>query len=124
MKRTALPLVLLLALAVAPIAFAQNASVKADKAKLDSAQKVYKASKATLAKKPKNAVLKKKCGAATAAYGTAMMTTLTLPPREKYVGALHLYREALTYDPKNEEALKNKKLIEDIYKSMGRPIPK
>ena len=37
--------------------------------------------------------------------------------------ALKYYREVLKADPKNEEALKNKKQIEDIYESMGMPIP-
>lgn len=52
------------------------------------------------------------------------MVSPPLAPRVKYPKALKLYAEVLKVDPKNAEAAKNKKMIEDIYKSMGRPIPK
>lgn len=52
-----------------------------------------------------------------------LMFEAGLPPREKYRPALKYYRKVLEADPKNEEALKNKKQIEDIYESMGLPIP-
>lgn len=57
------------------------------------------------------------------AAGNYLMFEAGLPPREKYRPALKYYREVLKADPKNEEALKNKKQIEDIYESMGMPIP-
>ena len=57
------------------------------------------------------------------AAGNYLMFEAGLPPKEKYRPALKYYREVLKADPKNEEALKNKKQIEDIYESMGMPIP-
>ena len=92
-------------------------------AKLTSLKKVQIQAKAAFDKNPNDAKAKSAYIAATVKLGTATMNAEELPPREKYRGALTLYREALKLDPKNKEALANKKLIEDIYKSMGRPIP-
>lgn len=44
-------------------------------------------------------------------------------PRVKYTTALREYRKVLTYDKSNQKASANIKTIEDIYKSMGRPVP-
>jgi len=52
-----------------------------------------------------------------------LMFEANLPAREKYRPALKYYRKVLELDPKNEEAIKNKKQIEDIYEQMGMPIP-
>ena len=52
-----------------------------------------------------------------------LMFEADLPPREKYRPALIRYRRVLELDPKNQEAMANKTEIEDIYKSMGKPIP-
>lgn len=52
-----------------------------------------------------------------------LMFEADLPPREKYKPALQRYRRVLELDPKNDEAKANKKQIEDIYISMGKPIP-
>lgn len=60
---------------------------------------------------------------ATVAFATATMLAESLPAKQKYPDALRLYREALEIDPKNEAAIDNKKMIEDIYKSMNRPVP-
>jgi hypothetical protein len=92
-------------------------------AKLTTLKKAQDQAKATFDKNPKDAKAKSAYIAATVKLGTATMNADELPPREKYRGALTLYREALKLDPQNKEALANKKLIEDIYKSMGRPIP-
>ena len=46
-----------------------------------------------------------------------------LPPKKKYRPALRRYRRVLELDPSNKEAAANKKQIEDIYESMGMPIP-
>ncbi|MBK7159329.1 MAG: hypothetical protein IPH77_12425 [Ignavibacteria bacterium] len=46
-----------------------------------------------------------------------------LPPKEKYKPALQRYRRILELDPCNKEAAANKKQIEEIYQSMGKPIP-
>lgn len=43
--------------------------------------------------------------------------------KEKYPKALGMFRDALEIDPNNALAAKNITLIEDIYKSMGRPVP-
>ena len=109
----------------ASLTFAQQPTAHAKPtAEFTKLEKAYKESKATFAKKPKDAGVKKKYVSATVAFGTATMMSASLPPKDKYSGALRLYREALKFDPKNKEALENKKMIEDIYKSMGRPIPK
>ncbi len=52
-----------------------------------------------------------------------LMFEASLPAREKYRPALRYYRKVLEIDPKNDEAIKNKKQIEDIYIQMGMPIP-
>lgn len=46
-----------------------------------------------------------------------------LSPKKKYRPALQRYRRVLELEPGNEEAAANKKQIEDIYQSMGMPIP-
>lgn len=46
-----------------------------------------------------------------------------LPPKKKYRPALKRYRRVLQLDPGNKEAAANKKQIEDIYQSMGLPVP-
>ena len=52
-----------------------------------------------------------------------LMFDANLPAREKYRPALRYYRKVLEVDPENVDAAKNKKQIEDIYESMGMPIP-
>lgn len=123
MKRVA-RLLSLMSAAIAVTAIAQSTGADAEKVKMAAFQKQYSVTKAAYAKKPKDAAAKKAFVSATVKFGTATMMTDTLPPRQKYGGALRLYREALKLDPKNAEALKNKKMIEDIYRSMGREIPK
>lgn len=66
---------------------------------------------------------KKKLAQAYASRGSLRMNDPNAGPRVKYRAALEDYRLALKADPKNPEALANKKQIEDIYKMMGRPIP-
>ncbi len=46
-----------------------------------------------------------------------------LGPKEKYPKSLGMFRDALKIDPNNALAKESIKLIEDIYKSMGRPVP-
>lgn len=53
-----------------------------------------------------------------------LMFEAGLPAKEKYRPALKYYRKVLELDPKNSEAMTNKKQIEDIYESMGMPVPK
>ena len=66
---------------------------------------------------------KKALAAALAVRGTFRMNDDKAGAKVKYRAALDDYRKALAADPKNEEASKSKKMIEDIYTSMGRPIP-
>jgi len=47
----------------------------------------------------------------------------SISQKVKYRSALKRYRRVLELDPNNEEAKGNKKIIEDIYTQMGRPIP-
>lgn len=65
----------------------------------------------------------KALAAALAERGTFRMNDDNAGAKVKYRAALDDYRKALEADPKNEAASKNKSMIEDIYKSMGRPIP-
>lgn len=57
------------------------------------------------------------------AAGNYLMFEAALPAKEKYRPALKYYRKVLEIDPKNEEAMKNKNQIEEIYIQMGLPIP-
>ena len=52
-----------------------------------------------------------------------IMLDPALPPREKYPKALAMFRNALKIDPGNALAKDGVKVIEDVYKSMGRPVP-
>ena len=52
-----------------------------------------------------------------------LMFEANLSPKKKYKPALKRYRRVLELDPSNAEAMENKKQIEDIYQSMGMPIP-
>lgn len=83
----------------------------------------YDSAKAAYTKDSKDAKVKSAYVTATVKYATGTMLADSLTPREKYAGALRLYREALKVDPTNKEALNNKELIEGIYKQMGRPVP-
>ena len=52
-----------------------------------------------------------------------LMFEANLSPKKKYKPALQRYNKVLEIDPKNTEAMENKKQIEDIYQSMGMPVP-
>jgi hypothetical protein len=52
-----------------------------------------------------------------------LMFEANLSPKKKYKPALQRYNKILEIDPQNAEAMENKKQIEDIYESMGMPIP-
>lgn len=87
-------------------------------------EKGYVSAKAAYTKASKDPKKKKAYADAATEFGYAVMVTQTLPPREKYPKALKLFRETLKVEPKHAKALKWSKTIEDIYKSMGRPVPK
>ena len=55
--------------------------------------------------------------------GNYLMFEANLSPKKKYKPALKHYRRVLELDPSNAEAERNKAQIEEIYTSMGRPIP-
>ena len=57
------------------------------------------------------------------AKGDSFMTNDKVPPRVKYTTALQEYRKVVAIDKTNKKAADNIKMIEDIYKSMGRPVP-
>ena len=82
----------------------------------------YALAKAAYAKKPSKTA-KDTYVFTTVRLGLATMDSDELSPKEKYPGALRLFREALKVDPANEDAQKNKDLIESIYRQMKRPIP-
>lgn len=73
------------------------------------------------AKTPAN---KKAYGAAVANLAHAMMLDQSVPPAKRYPQALKMVRQALAIDPTNKTAAADKKMIEGVYKQMGRPIPK
>jgi hypothetical protein len=52
-----------------------------------------------------------------------LMYDAPLPPKDKYGPALRYFRRVLELDPGNKEAKVNKEKIEEIYQSMGKPIP-
>lgn len=114
--------------AAVPVAATAAESAKAP-AKTAPATPTYdeaklKALEAKLAKSPKDAKLKNEVAEAHYQVGHAMMIDDALPPRVKYPGALKHFSHALAQNPKHAKAAEEKKMIEDIYKSMGRPIPK
>jgi hypothetical protein len=99
-----------------PAAKPAAAAPKYDAAKL-------KALEAKLAKNPKDAKLKKQTAEASYQVGHAMMLDPNLRPMVKYPGALKHFKRALDLDPKHAKAARDRKMIEDIYRQMGRPIP-
>jgi tetratricopeptide (TPR) repeat protein len=90
-------------------------------AKYDEAR--LKELEAALARKPKDRKLRMEAAEAHYQVGHAMMIDASLPPRVKYPGALKHFRHALMLNPKHAKAAGDKKMVEDIYRQMGRPIP-
>jgi tetratricopeptide (TPR) repeat protein len=56
-------------------------------------------------------------------YGDFYMYNEQMMPFQKYPNALRQYRKVLVYDAANADAKKKIAVIENIYKSMGRPVP-
>ena len=98
--------------------------IKAEATKISALEKSYKAAKAVSVKKPKDAKKRAAYIKATNAYAYKVMTAASLAPKDKYPIALRLYRESQKVDPTDKDSKKWLKGIEDIYRSMGRPIPK
>lgn len=86
--------------------------------------KKYRSTKATYNSRPKDKKAKDAYVEATVKLGHETMVSPDYPARFKYKKALQLYREALKLDPKNPVAKQESDLIIQIYKQMGRPVPK
>lgn len=97
-------------------------AVKSDET-LAPLDKAFKAAEINLKKKPKDAKTKKAYVDACYQYGHQAMVNGSKQPRVLYRASLALYRRALKVDPKHEPSLKDKQLIEDIYKTMPGGIP-
>jgi tetratricopeptide (TPR) repeat protein len=74
-------------------------------------------------KNPSSLEYKEALAGAYFAQGQSTMNDPQLPPMRKYPAALTSFRKVLELDPQHAGAKSNIKLIEDIYTSMGRPIP-
>lgn len=128
MRKVSVPVALLLVVASA---FAGQSSAKTtkdlDKQELKMiagfAAATVKA-RAAYFKAPKDAAKKK--AFITAAYkeADAVYVSPALGPKDKYPRALRLYREISRADSAQKKALERIGIIEGIYKSMGRPVPK
>jgi tetratricopeptide (TPR) repeat protein len=95
----------------------KKGDVKADKLtkEADDADTQYQKTKSDADKK---IAIEKEMAAA-----NHLMFEANLSPKKKYRPALRRYRRVLELDPFNPEAQKNKQQLEDIYRSMGMPIP-
>jgi hypothetical protein len=66
---------------------------------------------------------KKELAEAYAKRGQAHLSDDAAAPRVKYPAALRDFRHALALDPTNKTAKESANTIEQIYRSMGRPVP-
>jgi tetratricopeptide (TPR) repeat protein len=73
---------------------------------------------------PKNEDVRKTLSGAHTDFGGSLMNNAELPPFRKYPAALKEFRRAVEIDPENRKAKDSIAVIEGIYKSMGRPVPK
>ena len=73
--------------------------------------------------KTKSEADKKTCILKQMTAANYLMFEANLSPKKKYKPALKRYNRVLELEPGNSEAMENKKQIEDIYQSMGMPIP-
>lgn len=89
-----------------------------------AAQAKADAAKAAYNKNPKDAAAKKAYAQTLADLGKAQMLDQSMPPAKRYPTALKTLRESVKLDPTNKQAAGDVKLIEDAYKSMGKPVPK
>lgn len=74
-------------------------------------------------KNPKDEATKKKLVQATYDLGFKIEMDNSLQPFIKYRQALKLFRRALEIDPEHKDSIAQKEQIENIYRSMGRPVP-
>ena len=73
---------------------------------------------------PKDKAVAEALSEAHTVYGESVMNNAPMPPARKYPTALKEFRIALELNKDNKKAKENIDLIEGIYKSMGRPVPK
>lgn len=117
-------LLALIAVAV-PVAVGQQPmNEKKELAELARIERLQKSAKAAFDKKPKDVKFRKNYISLSLLLANNTQASMALGSKEKYPKALRLYREVLKTDPTNKEAKTNRDLIESIYRSMGRPIPK
>jgi hypothetical protein len=118
-------LALVLALSAIP-AFAQYGkpvSAAEEKKSIAVLLKKQATTKAAFTKAPKDPKAKKAYVDSNVALGLQYTYAQTVDRKEKYKLALQCFREALKYDPKNQDAKQMHDQIVNIYKSMGRPVP-
>jgi len=110
----------------APTAPAAPAPAPAAPAKpsIDDLKKAVGETSAALKKAPKDPAAKKAHSASLTALAKGVMDNGDMPPAKRYPEALSLLRKAVALDPTNKEAASTKKMIEDVYKQMGKPLPK
>ena len=99
------------------------ADVAKRKAELAALEKKQVAAKTVFDKSPKKPGAKASFIELSNKLAYETMMARFIPSKERYPKALRLYRSVLKVDPKNETATMWKRQIEDIYKSLGRPIP-
>lgn len=93
------------------------------KGDLTSLEKAANEARTAMEKSPKDEALKKTAVQKIFEEAEFVMYEADLPPKDKYTKALKLYREVVTLDPTHKTAKESITTIEDIYKSMGRPVP-
>lgn len=119
MRFLTLPLLALTALSLCQPAPSLTAEQKQELAAIAAQRTKQAAAKAKLAAKPKDPAVRKSFVYETVKLGMQLMYSTALPPRQKYRPALDLFHAALKVDPKNADAQKAAKQIEDIYRSMN-----
>lgn len=97
---------------------------KKELAMLADLEKKHVAAETAYKKAPSDEKLKKAHLDAAKKLADAVLVSPALAPKDKYPKSLRVYRGMLKVDPKNAHAKKQIELIEGIYRSMGRPIPK
>jgi hypothetical protein len=114
--------VILLVLGI--VAMSSGQGPNDDRAQLKKLNHQYEVAKKMLDQHPNIPSIRQRFVIAADRLATASMTSPSLDRKVKYRLALRLYRQVLKIEPKNHEAASNSALIESVYRSMGRPIPK
>jgi tetratricopeptide (TPR) repeat protein len=100
-----------------------NTPVSSDASPAEPATPEIAALDAKLAQNPEDSAVKEELAEALYQVGFKTMMDDDLAPREKYPEALRIYRRVLELNPDHLLATRDKSTIENIYTSMGRPIP-